>query len=131
MFTLGRVCAVGSWCAMGQPPGRGAGGMLKALCYGAACWPWGRQHAAGRWLAMGLRSPPCRSGLIFYRKGVRWVEQKTGRQTLYDLEDKINFAVFPSLQGGPHNHAIAAVAVALKQVWGSRGAGRGCCGAPC
>ncbi|XP_042669021.1 serine hydroxymethyltransferase, mitochondrial isoform X1 [Centrocercus urophasianus] len=56
-----------------------------------------------------------RSGLIFYRKGVHWVEQKTGRQTLYDLEDKINFAVFPSLQGGPHNHAIAAVAVALKQ----------------
>uniref|UniRef100_A0A8C2Y6S1 Serine hydroxymethyltransferase n=1 Tax=Coturnix japonica TaxID=93934 RepID=A0A8C2Y6S1_COTJA len=56
-----------------------------------------------------------RSGLIFYRKGVRWVDRQTGRQTLYDLEDKINFAVFPSLQGGPHNHAIAAVAVALKQ----------------
>ncbi|CAO2582051.1 Serine hydroxymethyltransferase, mitochondrial, partial [Lemmus lemmus] len=31
------------------------------------------------------------------------------------FEDRINFAVFPSLQGGPHNHAIAAVAVALKQ----------------
>ncbi|XP_032296960.1 serine hydroxymethyltransferase, mitochondrial [Coturnix japonica] len=63
-----------------------------------------------------------RSGLIFYRKGVRWVDRQTGRQTLYDLEDKINFAVFPSLQGGPHNHAIAAVAVALKQVWGRYGA---------
>ncbi|NXF27790.1 GLYM protein, partial [Rhodinocichla rosea] len=56
-----------------------------------------------------------RSGLIFYRKGVRSVDQKTGRETLYDLEDRINFSVFPSLQGGPHNHAIAAVAVALKQ----------------
>ncbi|KAM6106314.1 serine hydroxymethyltransferase, mitochondrial [Pterocles gutturalis] len=56
-----------------------------------------------------------RSGLIFYRKGVRAVDKKTGKETLYDLEDRINFAVFPSLQGGPHNHAIAAVAVALKQ----------------
>lgn len=41
---------------------------------------------------------------------------KKGRETMYDLEDKINFAVFPSLQGGPHNHSIAGVAVALKQV---------------
>ncbi len=32
----------------------------------------------------------------------------------YDFEDKINFAVFPALQGGPHNHQIAALAVALK-----------------
>lgn len=35
---------------------------------------------------------------------------------MYDLEDKVNFSVFPSLQGGPHNHAIAGVAVALRQV---------------
>lgn len=34
----------------------------------------------------------------------------------YDFEDRINFAVFPSLQGGPHNHQIGALAVALKQV---------------
>lgn len=56
-----------------------------------------------------------RAGLIFYRKGVRLVNKK-GKEVLYDLEDKVNFAVFPSLQGGPHNHAIAGVAVALKQV---------------
>ncbi|XP_004582986.1 serine hydroxymethyltransferase, mitochondrial [Ochotona princeps] len=56
-----------------------------------------------------------RSGLIFYRKGVRTVDAKTGREIPYTFEDRINFAVFPSLQGGPHNHAIAAVAVALKQ----------------
>uniref|UniRef100_A0A8C6AME2 Serine hydroxymethyltransferase-like domain-containing protein n=1 Tax=Monodon monoceros TaxID=40151 RepID=A0A8C6AME2_MONMO len=31
------------------------------------------------------------------------------------FEDRINFAVFPSLQGGLQNHAIAAVSVALKQ----------------
>ncbi|XP_072350831.1 serine hydroxymethyltransferase, mitochondrial-like [Scyliorhinus torazame] len=56
-----------------------------------------------------------RAGLIFYRKGVRSTNQKTGKPLMYDLEEKVNFAVFPSLQGGPHNHAIAAVAVALKQ----------------
>lgn len=56
-----------------------------------------------------------RSGLIFYRKGVQTVDPKTGKDIPYTFEDRINFAVFPSLQGGPHNHAIAAVAVALKQ----------------
>jgi glycine hydroxymethyltransferase len=35
---------------------------------------------------------------------------------MYDFDKKIDFAVFPSLQGGPHNHAIAGVGVALKQV---------------
>ncbi|XP_026222648.1 serine hydroxymethyltransferase, mitochondrial-like isoform X2 [Anabas testudineus] len=55
-----------------------------------------------------------RAGLIFYRKGVRSVDKK-GREVIYDLQDRVNFAVFPSLQGGPHNHAIAGVAVALKQ----------------
>ena len=33
---------------------------------------------------------------------------------VYDFEDRINFSVFPALQGGPHNHQIAALAVALK-----------------
>ncbi|XP_053704703.1 serine hydroxymethyltransferase, mitochondrial-like isoform X1 [Synchiropus splendidus] len=55
-----------------------------------------------------------RAGLIFFRKGVRSVDKK-GREVMYDLQDRVNFAVFPSLQGGPHNHAIAGVAVALKQ----------------
>uniref|UniRef100_A0A3B4G9N3 Serine hydroxymethyltransferase n=1 Tax=Pundamilia nyererei TaxID=303518 RepID=A0A3B4G9N3_9CICH len=55
-----------------------------------------------------------RAGLIFYRKGVRSVDKK-GKEIMYDLEDRINFSVFPSLQGGPHNHAIAGVAVALRQ----------------
>ena len=34
---------------------------------------------------------------------------------MYELEDKIKAAVFPGLQGGPHNHTITALAVALKQ----------------
>lgn len=57
-----------------------------------------------------LRGP--RSGIIFFRKGP--IDGKEG--AFYDYEDKINFAVFPSLQGGPHNHQIGALCVALKQV---------------
>jgi glycine hydroxymethyltransferase len=53
--------------------------------------------------------------MIFFRKGVRRVDKKTGAEVLYDIEDKINFSVFPGLQGGPHNHTIAGLAVALKQ----------------
>lgn len=45
-----------------------------------------------------LRGP--RSGMIFCRK---------------ELTDVINAAVFPALQGGPHNHQISALAVALKE----------------
>ena len=45
-----------------------------------------------------LRGP--RSGMIFCKK---------------TLEEAINQAVFPTLQGGPHNHQIAALAVALKE----------------
>mmetsp|Transcript_31043 Transcript_31043/g.56432 ORF Transcript_31043/g.56432 Transcript_31043/m.56432 type:complete len:484 (-) Transcript_31043:583-2034(-) len=44
-----------------------------------------------------LRGP--RGSLIFYRKA---------------LKEKIDQAVFPGLQGGPHNHTISALAVALK-----------------
>lgn len=59
-----------------------------------------------------LRGP--RAGLIFYRKGFRKADKK-GQPVMYDIEDKINAAVFPGLQGGPHNHQIAAVATALLQ----------------
>lgn len=49
-----------------------------------------------------LRGP--RAGLIFFRKDDR------------DFETKINQAVFPALQGGPHEHQIAGVATQLKEV---------------
>ncbi|KAI0848728.1 serine hydroxymethyltransferase [Daldinia vernicosa] len=60
-----------------------------------------------------LRGP--RGAMIFFRKGVRSTDPKTGKQTLYDLESAINFSVFPGHQGGPHNHTITALTVALKQ----------------
>jgi len=59
-----------------------------------------------------LRGP--RSGCIFFRRGVRSIG-KDGKPVIWDLEDKINMAVFPGLQGGPHNTAVGAMAVAFKQ----------------
>jgi len=49
-----------------------------------------------------LRGP--RAGLIFFRKDDR------------GFETMINQAVFPALQGGPHEHQIAGVATQLKEV---------------
>ncbi|CAI4045912.1 hypothetical protein SKDZ_12G1110 [Saccharomyces kudriavzevii ZP591] len=60
-----------------------------------------------------LRGP--RGAMIFFRRGVRSVNPKTGKEVVYDLENPINFSVFPGHQGGPHNHTIAALATALKQ----------------
>lgn len=63
-----------------------------------------------------LRGP--RGGIIFYRKGTRSRKQGSvhGEGNSQFDEEKINFAVFPALQGGPHNNHIAALAIALKQV---------------
>ncbi|KKK13304.1 hypothetical protein P175DRAFT_0466455 [Aspergillus ochraceoroseus IBT 24754] len=59
-----------------------------------------------------LRGP--RGAMIFFRKGVRSTDPKTGKDIMYDLEGPINFSVFPGHQGGPHNHTITALTVALK-----------------
>jgi glycine hydroxymethyltransferase len=58
-----------------------------------------------------LRGP--RAGIIFFRKGKR--KDSDGKEIEYDLEKKINEAVFPSCQGGPHMNTIAGIAVALKE----------------
>lgn len=50
-----------------------------------------------------LRGP--RSGMIFFNK-----------KRDSTLEERINFAVFPMLQGGPHNHQIGALATQFKEV---------------
>lgn len=80
-----------------------------------------------------LRGP--RAGVIFYRKGKLWLYRldlliknlcinifnigvrsvsKTGENVMYDLEDRVNAAVFPGFQGGPHNNAIAGIAAAMR-----------------
>lgn len=59
-----------------------------------------------------LRGP--RGAMIFYRKGLKSTDKK-GVETHYDLQQKIDFSVFPGLQGGPHNHTISALATALQQ----------------
>lgn len=46
-----------------------------------------------------LRGP--RGAMIFFRKGVRSTDKK-GKEIMYDMEDKINFSVFPGLQVGRH-----------------------------
>ncbi|KAI0826232.1 glycine hydroxymethyltransferase [Irpex lacteus] len=51
-----------------------------------------------------LRGP--RAGLIFFRKDSAKAK---------DLEKRVNDAVFPACQGGPHNNTIAGIATALLQ----------------
>ncbi|CAL5332624.1 unnamed protein product [Camellia sinensis] len=55
-----------------------------------------------------------RGAMIFFKKGVKEIN-KQGQEVMFDYEEKINQAVFPGLQGGPHNHTISGLAVALKQ----------------
>jgi len=65
---------------------------------GVAPSPFADAHVVTTTTHKSLRGP--RGGMIFYRR---------------DLKDAIDGAVFPGLQGGPHNHTIAALAVALGQ----------------
>eukprot|EP00898_Chlorokybus_atmophyticus_P001969 jgi/Chlat1/2773/Chrsp187S02949 len=50
-----------------------------------------------------LRGP--RGGMIFCRRNSKLAS---------DIMDRVDQAVFPGLQGGPHNHTIGALAVCLK-----------------
>merc|ERR1712039_910661 len=51
-----------------------------------------------------LRGP--RAGMIFFKYTER----------IPDIKDRIDMAVFPGLQGGPHNHQIGALAAQLLEV---------------
>merc|ERR1711935_906384 len=51
-----------------------------------------------------LRGP--RAGMIFFKYGDK----------IPDIKERIDMAVFPALQGGPHNHQIGALAAQLLEV---------------
>merc|ERR1712110_1099758 len=51
-----------------------------------------------------LRGP--RAGMIFFKYSEKYP----------DIKERIDMAVFPGLQGGPHNHQIGALAAQLKEV---------------
>merc|ERR1719188_2063049 len=51
-----------------------------------------------------LRGP--RSGMIFFKYS----------DSIPDIKERIDMAVFPALQGGPHNHQIGGLAVQLLEV---------------
>merc|ERR1712012_1542422 len=51
-----------------------------------------------------LRGP--RAGMIFFKYS----------EAIPDIKERIDMAVFPALQGGPHNHQIGALAAQLLEV---------------
>merc|ERR1711879_966461 len=53
---------------------------------------------------MSLRGP--RAGMIFFKY----------TDKIPDIKDRIDMAVFPGLQGGPHNHQIGGLAAQLLEV---------------
>lgn len=83
------------------------------ICAGVISSPFAYADIVTTTTHKSLRGP--RGAMIFFRKGVRKSDPKSGKEVLYDLEGPINFSVFPGHQGGPHNHTITALAVALKQ----------------
>jgi glycine hydroxymethyltransferase len=74
---------------------------------GEADWPFEYADVVTSTTHKSLRGP--RSGIIFFRKNKSYAGEA------FDFETAVNQAVFPALQGGPHNHTIAALAVALEQ----------------
>lgn len=57
-----------------------------------------------------LRGP--RGALVFTRHTPKHVKSTQGTE---DLAERVNQAIFPGLQGGPHEHTIAGIAVALAE----------------
>lgn len=99
---------------------------MRAICDGLGCYLFmDMAHTAGLIAGGVLRSPfpysdivtttthkslrGPRSGMIFYRK-----KDLKGNPT--DFEGRINQAVFPGCQGGPHMHQIAAIATQMREV---------------
>lgn len=60
-----------------------------------------------------LRGP--RGAMIMFPRVADRLHEKFHADSKYNLAELIDRAVFPGLQGGPHNHQTAAIAVALKE----------------
>jgi glycine hydroxymethyltransferase len=60
-----------------------------------------------------LRGP--RGAMILCPKNADRFKEKYHPDTKWNLSELIDRAVFPGLQGGPHNHQTTAIAVALKE----------------
>ncbi len=80
-------------------------------------------HVAGLIAAGAHPSPAAHADIITStthktlrgpRGGIIMVTEK-GLKKDPDLADKIDKAIFPGLQGGPHDHQTAAIAIALKE----------------
>lgn len=59
-----------------------------------------------------LRGP--RGAMIFTRKKIGF-QHKDAKRGMVTLADQIDRAIFPGLQGGPHNHQTYAIATALEE----------------
>lgn len=59
-----------------------------------------------------LRGP---RGALLLSRGVVSNPLKKPEATIENLPTRIDRAVFPGMQGGPHMHTIAAIAVALEE----------------
>jgi glycine hydroxymethyltransferase len=88
------------WMDMAHTAGLIAGGCLKS--------PFEFCDIVTSTTHKSLRGP--RAGIIFFRK----TDRKTGAPV--DFGTRIEQAVFPGLQGGPHMHQIAAIATQMKEV---------------
>lgn len=90
-------------CRLGTGDGR-RGSHAWITCSGTAVFP--NLLALPFVLPSQLLHPTAgpRAGMIFFKKDDR------------GFEKRINQAVFPALQGGPHEHQIAAIATQLKEV---------------
>eukprot|EP00972_Heterocapsa_arctica_P092568 13651191-Heterocapsa_arctica.AAC.1 len=66
--------------------------------------PWAHCDVVTTTTHKSLRGP--RAGMIFFKYGERFP----------DIKERIDMAVFPGLQGGPHNHQIGGLAAQLKEV---------------
>jgi glycine/serine hydroxymethyltransferase len=69
--------------------------LSSCMCAGVVPSPFDYSDVVTTTTHKSLRGP--RGAMIFFRKGVKGQDKK-GKDIKYDLEDRINFSVFPGLQ---------------------------------